>query len=112
MINPFEFTHRVIKTGYQINLDSHQINQINSEITVSPISEKPHVGYRLKKMANVHAGLITQSKFKNQTVLSARFDKQDADDRVIEEVDLHFNLNLNRNLAESDIDFDDFRSQL
>ena len=42
-------------------------------------------------------------------MFSTRFDKQDEDDQVLDEIELYINLSINRNLTESDIDE---RSQL
>ena len=42
-------------------------------------------------------------------MFSTRFDKQDEDDQVLDEIELYINLSINRNLRESDIDE---RSQL
>ena len=35
-------------------------------------------------MSDLNAALLNQNKLKNQTVFSARFDKQDGDDQVLE----------------------------
>ena len=37
MIKPFYFTHKVLKAGFNINLDSHHFKQINSKTTIIPI---------------------------------------------------------------------------
>ena len=39
-------------------------------------------------MANIYARLTNQNKFKYQTVFSARIDKQDEDDQVLDEIEL------------------------
>ena len=41
---------------------------------------------------------------KNQPVFSARFDKQDEDNQVMEETKKFNNFNMNQNFTESDID--------
>ena len=41
----------------------------------------------MKATAIKDAGLIKQLKFKYQTVFSARFDKQDEDNRVLDEIE-------------------------
>ena len=63
-------------------------------------------------MSVIYARIIHQYKFKYQTVFSARFDKQDEDNQVIDETDLFVNLNINPNLTESDLDKIDIRSPL
>ena len=45
-------------------------------------------------------------------MFSARLDKQDKDDQVLDEIELYINLNLIGKLTESDIDSFDVRSQL
>ena len=63
-------------------------------------------------MATIYAKLINQYKFRYQTVFSARFDKQDEDDQVLDEIELFFNLNFNHNLTQTDIDNIDVKSPL
>ena len=63
-------------------------------------------------MATTYARLLNNYKFIHQVVFSARFDEQDEDDQVIDEVELYINLNNYRNSTESDIDNIDFKSQL
>ena len=63
-------------------------------------------------MANIYARLIFQYKFKYQTVFSARFDKQDEDGQLTDQIELFINLNINHNLTESDINNINIRFQL
>ena len=63
-------------------------------------------------MATIYARLINQYMFKHQTVWSARFDKQDEDNQVLEETKLLLNVNINHNLTESDISNIDFISSI
>ena len=58
----------------------------------------------------IYARLIGQNIFNYQTVFSARFDKQDEDNQVLDETELFINLNFIHNLTESDLDKIDFRS--
>ena len=51
-------------------------------------------------------------KFKNQTVFSARFDKQDEDNQVLDETEIFININLNHTSTESDRDKIDIKSPL
>ena len=44
-------------------------------------------------MTMTYARLTIQYTKKYQTVFSVRFDKQDEDDRVLDETDFHINLN-------------------
>ena len=60
----------------------------------------------------IYARLINQYKFKYQTVFSARFDKQDEVNQVLDETEIFINLNINHNLTQSDLDNINVLSQL
>ena len=114
MLNPYYFTDRV---GFNFNLDSHHINHASSKITFNLSYPKFGIETRinnkiLKEMAKIYARLITQYKFKYQVVFSARFDKQDDINQMIDEVELFIDLNINHNQTESDIDKIDIKSPL
>ena len=66
----------------------------------------------MKELSVIYGRLINQYKFKYQTVFSARFDKQDEDNQVIDEIELFIFLNINHNLTQSDIDNFDVVSPL
>ena len=117
MINPYCFTDRALQIGFKINLDSHNLHYANSKLTI--IINYPEFGIEvryinkiLKELAVIYARLINQYKFKYQTVFSARFDKQNEDNQVLDETELFFNLNKNYNITQSDIDNIDIRSPL
>ena len=59
-----------------------------------------------------YARLINQSKCRYQTVFSAKIDKQDEDNQVLDETELFTNLNINHILTETDIDNIDVKSAL
>ena len=63
-------------------------------------------------MANIYAVVKNQYKIKYQTVFSARYDKQDEDDQVLDEIDSQIFLNHDKKLTESNIDNIDVTSQL
>ena len=63
-------------------------------------------------MAAIYAGLINQYRLEYQKVFLARFDKQDEDNQVANEIELYINLNNNQNLTESDIDNIDVKSSV
>ena len=44
--------------------------------------------------------------------MSARFDKQDEDNQVLDETEIFINLNINHNLTETDIDNIDIKSPI
>ena len=58
----------------------------------------------MKELSIIYARLINQYKFRYQTVFSARFDKQDEDGQLLDEIELFINLNNNQNLTQSDLD--------
>ena len=55
-------------------------------------------------MAIIYTRLIYQYKVRYQTVFSARFDKQDEDNQLLDEKKIFINLNINQNLTQSDLD--------
>ena len=117
MINPYYFTDRNMRAGFKINLDSHHINHANSKLTILTNHpdfgiEIPFINKIMKELAVIYARLINQYKFKYQTVFSARFDKQDEDNHLLDETELFINLNIKHNLTESDLDKIDVRSPL
>ena len=66
----------------------------------------------MKELSIVYAKLINQYKFRYQTVISARFDKQDENKQVLDETELFINLNINHNLTQTDLDNFDIISPL
>ena len=77
MINPYYFTNRAIQVAFKINLDSHQINHVNSKLFITP--NFPEFGIELryiknimKDLAMIYARLINQYNFKNQTVFFSK----------------------------------------
>ena len=95
MINPFYFTVRVSNVVYNINLDSHHINHINSKITINSNHleiEKILFNEIVKQMSNLYAVFLNHCTFKYQTVFPVRFDEQDEDDQVLDENESYNNL--------------------
>ena len=66
----------------------------------------------MKELSVNLARLINQNKFKNQTVLSARTDKQDEINQVLDETGTFNKLNIIHNLTETDLDNIDVKSPL
>ena len=58
----------------------------------------------LKAMANIYGRLINQFMFKYHTIFSARVDKQDEDNQVLDETYLFIDLNIIHKLTESGLD--------
>ena len=117
MLNPYCFTDRNLQVGFNITLDSHLINHANSKLTITP--NYPEIGIEvcfiikiMKTLSIISARLIIQYKFRYQTVFSARFDKQDENNQVLDETELFINLNINHNLTQSDLDKIDVVSPL
>ena len=57
-INPLYFTNRVLKAGFNNNLDSHIIKNINSKLTITTKYleiEKIHTNNILSEMSRIHA---------------------------------------------------------
>ena len=115
MINPYYFTDRNLNVGFKINLDSHHINHADSNLTNIPYLpefEIRFVNKIIKELSAIYARIINQCKFKYQTVFSAKFDKQDEDNQILDETEIFINLNSNHNLTESDLHEIDNKSPL
>ena len=117
MPNPYFFTDRNLKVGFNFNLDSHQINHLYSKLTITPNhpefgNEVRYINKIMKEISNIYARLINHYIFRYQTVISARFDEQDEDNQVLDETDLFINLNINHNLTQTNIDNIDVVSPL
>ena len=109
MINPYYFSDRDLKVAYKINLDSHHINHLNSKLTISSNCENTRIEFKFiikikRELSIIYSRLINQYNFRYQTVFLARFDKQDEDGLLLDEIELFINLNINQNLTQSDID--------
>ena len=108
MINPYYFTDRNLKVGFKINLDSHHINHAKSKLTIIPKYpefgiEVRYINLIVKELSVIYARLINQYKFRYQTVFTAKIDKQDENNQVLDETELFNNLNINHNLTQTDI---------
>ena len=90
MINPYYFNDKNIKFGLNITLEFHHINHANSKLIIKPNYpefdiEVRYINKIMKKLSNIYARLINQNKFRYQTVFSARLDKQDENNQVLDE---------------------------
>ena len=83
------------------------INQNNKLVKY----EKNDLFILAKQISTIQAGLIKQYKFYYQTGFSARFDKQDGDEQVLDEIEFSNNIKTLQNKTESDNDKIDYRSQ-
>ena len=98
-------------------MESHHVNHANSKLIVKPNYpefgiEIRYINKIIKELSVIYARLINQYTFKNQTVFSASFDKQNEDNQVVDETELFINLNINHNLTQTDIDNIDVKSPL
>ena len=95
MLNPYYFTERNIRVGFDITLEKHHIDHANSKI-IKPNYTEFGIEIRyfnkiMKDLSVIHAGLINQYKFRYQTEFPAKFDKQDENDQLLDETDLFIN---------------------
>ena len=117
VLNPCYFTDRNLKVGFNITLENHHNNYANSKLIMKPNSpgfgiEVRYIIKTMKEFSFIYARLLNQYKFKYQTVFSAKFDKQDEDNQLLDETELFINLNINHNLTETDINNIDVKSPL
>ena len=108
MFNPYYFKNKNLYNILKINLDSHHINHLNSKIKISSTTEYNSIDMDLinslvKEMSVIYARLINQYKFKYQCVFLARFDKQNEDGMMLDEINLFINLKINHISTESDL---------
>ena len=64
------------------------------------------------EMVNIYVRLINHYNHKHQTAFSAKFDKGDEDNQIMDESDFYINLSNLKSLTQSDIDNNRVRSQL
>ena len=105
MLNPYYFKNKNLYNILKINLDSHHVNHLNSKLTISSTTEYNSIdmdfkNILVKEMSNIFTRLINSFKFKYQTVLLAKFDKQGEFGEILDETDLFINLKNNQNLTE------------
>ena len=117
MPNPYYFADRNLKVGFKISLESHHINHAISKLTIT--STYPQFGIEvrytnkiMKELSFIYARLLNQYKFIYQTVFTARFDKQNEHNQIVDETELFINLNINHNLTVIDLDNVDIKSPL
>ena len=107
MINPYCFTVGILKIGFKIILESHNINHANSLLNIIPIFpdigiERRYINKIPKEMATIYARLINQYKFKYHILFSASFYKIIEEDQRSDEIEIFNNLKINSNLTETD----------
>ena len=117
MINPYYFTDRALRVGFNITLESQHINHANSKLIIKPNYpecgiEVCYINKIIKELSVIYARLINQFNFRYQLVFSTRFDKHDEVNQVLDETELFNSLNFNHNLTETDLDNIDVKSPL
>ena len=68
IFNPFYFIDENLKTGFKINVESHNINHANSIFTITPIypnfgNETRYLNKNIKEMATIYARLINPNQY-------------------------------------------------
>ena len=103
MINPYYFSQR-LNLGYNIKIDSHNINHLNSKIT-----KKSKYGLRIenrdinnifRELAMIYARLIGQYKLKYQVVFSALFEKMNEFGYIEIKTEMYISLKINHMLTQ------------
>ena len=80
MNNLYYFIDKNLKTGFKINLESHNISHANSIMTIIPNFPEFGFDFRyiikiIEELSVVYARLINQYNFKYHTLFSASFHK-------------------------------------
>ena len=117
MINPKYLIGQNLKMRFEIDPESHNIIHANSIISTIPIYTdfgiETRYNYKiLKEMATIYASLIKKDKLKYHIKFSAIFYKINEEDQRSDEIEIFINLNINHNLAESDMNNIYVKSQL
>ena len=117
IFNPYYFTVRAVRVGFNITLDSYHINHANCILSIIPIFievgiENRYVKNFLQGMATIYARLMNQYKFKYHTLFPASFYNISEEYQRSGETELFIKLNTNHNLTESDFDNSDVKFQL
>ena len=73
MINPYYFTDRNLKIGFNITMESHHINHAISKLVVKPNYPEFGIEFRyinkvMKELSIIYARLLNQYKLKHQAV--------------------------------------------
>ena len=117
MINPYYFTDRALRVGFNFTLEGQHIIHANSKLIIKPNCpefgiEVCYIKKIIKELSVIFARLINQFNFRYETVFSTRFDKQHEANQVLDETELFNSLNINHNLTETDLDNIDAKSPL
>ena len=99
--------------GFKVNLDNQQIIHANSKLFFAPnyiefVNEVRYFNEIIKKISVIYAKSINQKIFKYQTVFTARFDKQDEKNQVLDKL---IAMNVNKKDSDIVIDFSLYKNQ-
>ena len=103
--------------GFKIILDSHNIINANSILTIEANFPEFGIEFRysnkiLKEKATIYVRIINQYKFYYHLLFSASFYEINEEDQRGDEIEIFNNLKINHNLTETDIDNIDVKCQL
>ena len=107
MINSYNFSQR-LNLGYNIELDSYNINNLISKITMKSNYnlriENRDTNNIFREMAMNYARLIGQYKFKYQVVFLALFEKMNDFGYIENKTEMYISLKINHTITKSDLD--------
>ena len=89
MTNPCYVTNRVIKEGFDYNLDRNHINQGNFKLTITPNFLKVYkilVKNVAEELSEIYAKVMNHYEINYQVLFSERFDRQDMVVQVLHEI--------------------------
>ena len=95
-------------------MQSHHLNHKISKLIIKPnyleFRTEPQFFNKIRNVLAIrHARLLNQYKIKHQTVFSARYDKQDEDNQLLDATKFFNISNFNYNLTETNIDEIDYK---
>ena len=105
----YKFTDNNLNTAYDITVDRHHKKDLNSQKTItSKIDntgiEMYYIDKIIKELSHIYAKFINQYKFKYQLSFMLIFCKFEEDGDIRKEAEMTINLNMTKNLTQSEID--------
>ena len=106
----YKFTDNILDIAYDITVDRHHKKDLNSQITISSKHdnlfgiEMYYINDIFKEMAHIYAKFINQYNFKYQLSFMLLFNKFEEDGDIRKEAEMVINLNMIKNLTQSEID--------
>ena len=92
-------TDRILKFAYDIIIDNHHSNDVNSLITIVSNFNNIridiiHITKVMEEMANFNAKIINQNRFKYQLTFSPIFIEYGEDGEIINQIELRITLSI------------------